>query len=53
MINKYDITYENIEHDIKESTDNLKYMLEDLNGSEYDNQAINELNKLLCGDEHE
>lgn len=45
--NKYEMTFGDIEKDIKETELSLRYMLEDLIGSEEDTQGLEELKRIL------
>ena len=49
LASKYDYTYESIENDIKETSKEIREMLKDLQGNEFDMKGINELKELLNG----
>ena len=53
LCKKYDSTLTDIESQIKETEASLASMLDELTGGEFDMQGINELKKLLRGDNHE
>lgn len=49
LVNKYKVTFEDVENQLSESSNAICTLLTDLNGNEYDEKGISELNKLLRG----
>ena len=52
LTDKYAVTLNDIENDIKKTENELISMLQDLTGSEEDMKGINEFIRILGGDSH-
>ena len=50
LVNKYKVTFEDVENQLSESSNAICSLLTELNGNEYDEKGISELNKLLRGE---
>lgn len=50
LVNKYKVTFEDVENQLSESSNAICPLLTELNGNEYDEKGISELNKLLRGE---
>ena len=48
--NKYKVTFQDVENQLSESSNAICSLLTELNGNEYDEKGISELNKLLRGE---
>ena len=50
---KYETTFAEVDHQISETESSLANLLGELTGNEFDMQGINELKKLLGGEQYE